>query len=51
LWFHHAKKKRVSSSVDSGFFSKDDGVTARKILGLGMGAQGKGQRPLARSSL
>src|SRR5438128_4504481 len=36
------KKKLVSSSVDSGFFSKDDGQRARKTFDLGMGARGRG---------
>jgi len=45
------KKKLVSSSVDSGFFSKDDRQRARKIFDLGMGARGKGQRLFPRSSL
>ena len=49
--FTMPKKKLVSSSVDSGFFSKDDRQRARKIFDLGMGARGKGQRLFPRSSL
>src|SRR5439155_19187701 len=50
--FTMPKKKLVSSSVDSGFFSKDDRQRARKIFDLGMGARGKGQRlfPRCRST-
>ena len=35
--FTMPKKTLVSSSVDRGFFSKDDGQTARVTLPLGMG--------------